>query len=68
MPPSLAILALDSPFLKSPRDYTCCINNMAQIYITELQTRQFRGPYKLGGWLVGGVIAYEAANQLIRRG
>ena len=66
--PDLAIFALNSPFLKSPRDFTCGISNMAQIYITEIQRRQARGPYNLGGWSVGGVIAYEAAHQLIRCG
>ena len=66
--PDLAIFGLNSPFLKSPRDYNCGISNMAQIYIKEIQTRQPRGPYYLGGWSAGGVIAYEAAYQLIRCG
>lgn len=67
-PNDLAVFGLNSPFLKSPRDYTCGIAGVAQIYLTEIQTRQPRGPYVLGGWSVGGVIAYEAAYQLIRRG
>lgn len=67
-PANLAIFGLNSPFLKSPRDYTCGISGVAQIYVTEIQKRQSRGPYMLGGWSVGGVIAYEVAYQLVQRG
>ncbi|KAG8532386.1 Type I Iterative PKS [Bacidia gigantensis] len=66
--PSLAVFGLNCPFLKSPRDYTCGINGVAQIYIAEIQRRQPRGPYTLGGWSVGGIIAYEAVYQLIQAG
>ena len=66
--PDLAIFGLNSPFIKVPRDYTCGIEIVAQIFMTEIKKRQPRGPYILGGWSVGGVIAYEAAYQLIQRG
>ena len=65
---NLAVIGLNSPFLKSPTDYTCGITGIAQIYITEIKRRQPSGPYLLGGWSVGGIIAYEAAYQLIRSG
>ncbi|KAI9801586.1 MAG: Type I Iterative PKS [Sarcosagium campestre] len=64
----LTVFGLNCPFLKSPRDYTCGISGVAQIYITEIRRRQPNGPYIIGGWSVGGVIAYEAAYQLIQSG
>lgn len=66
--PDLAVVGLNSPFLKSPLDYTCGISGVAQIYITEIKRRQPKGPYILGGWSVGGIIAYDAAYQLIQNG
>ena len=64
----LAVFGLNSPFLKSPRDWTCGIRGVAQIYITEIKHRQAQGPYLLGGWSAGGIMAYEAAHQLIQAG
>ncbi|KAI9795935.1 MAG: Type I Iterative PKS [Piccolia ochrophora] len=66
--PGLAVFGLNCPFLKSPRDYNCGISGVAEIYITEIRRRQAMGPYVLGGWSVGGVIAYEAAYQLTQIG
>ncbi len=45
-----------------------CIENMASHYIQEIQTIQLHGPYLLGGWCVGGMIAYEMAQQLHAQG
>jgi thioesterase domain-containing protein/acyl carrier protein len=44
------------------------IESMAARYIEELQTVQSDGPYMLGGWSLGGVIAFEMAQQLRRQG
>jgi amino acid adenylation domain-containing protein len=41
---------------------------MAAHYIAEIQTVQPEGPYLLGGWSLGGVIAFEMAQQLLRKG
>ncbi|HET8840052.1 MAG TPA: thioesterase domain-containing protein, partial [Ktedonobacteraceae bacterium] len=40
------------------------IEEMAQIYLAEVQQIQLDGPYLLGGWSLGGVIAFEMARQL----
>ena len=64
----LTVFGLNSPFLRSPRDWNCGIGGVAQIYITEIRKRQPKGPYLLGGWSAGGIIAYEAACQLIQDG
>jgi thioesterase domain-containing protein len=41
---------------------------MATRYIAEIQTVQPDGPYLLGGWSLGGIIAFEMAQQLLRKG
>lgn len=41
---------------------------MASYYIELLQGVQPEGPYRLGGWSSGGVVAFEMAQQLIRSG
>jgi amino acid adenylation domain-containing protein len=40
------------------------IESMAARYIEELRRVQSEGPYMLGGWSLGGVVAFEMARQL----
>ncbi len=44
------------------------IGEMADYYIEAIRTLQPEGPYHLGGYAMGGVIAYEMAVRLIERG
>ncbi len=44
------------------------IEDMAACYIQALQTVQPTGPYLLGGWSMGGVVAFEMAQQLHAQG
>ncbi|RYZ36779.1 MAG: non-ribosomal peptide synthetase, partial [Myxococcaceae bacterium] len=44
------------------------VEEMAACYIEALRTVQPDGPYRLGGWSMGGVVAFEMARQLERRG
>ena len=44
------------------------IEDMAAHYIQALQTVQPAGPYLLGGWSMGGVVAFEMAQQLHAQG
>jgi len=44
------------------------IEEMAAHYISEMRTVQPRGPYLLGGWCFGGLVAFEMAQQLRRKG
>jgi thioesterase domain-containing protein/acyl carrier protein len=44
------------------------VEQLAAYYIAALQTVQPEGPYLLGGWSAGGVIAYEMAFQLRHQG
>ncbi len=41
---------------------------MAADYVEALRSVQPAGPYRLGGWSLGGVVAFEMAQQLQRRG
>jgi thioesterase domain-containing protein len=45
-----------------------CVESMAARYIREMQSLQPQGPYYLGGYCLGGVIAYEMAQQLVAKG
>src|SRR5262249_55453963 len=42
------------------------IESMAAHYVEELRAVQPEGPYLLGGWSMGGVVAFEMAQQLQR--
>jgi thioesterase domain-containing protein/aryl carrier-like protein len=44
------------------------IEEMASSYLSEIRGVQPSGPYRLGGWSFGGVIAFEMAQQLRSRG
>ena len=44
------------------------IEDMAAHYIEAIREVQSEGPYMLGGWSLGGVIAFEMAHQLQARG
>jgi len=44
------------------------VESMASHYIELLQTVQTQGPYLLGGWSLGGVVAFEMAQQLQAQG
>jgi len=73
-------LAPDLPFyaLQSPPDLVpqpaapppgpASIEGMAARYLSEVRRVQPRGPYRLGGWSLGGVIAFEMARQLAAEG
>ena len=62
--PDLAVYGLNCPFMKNPTQYTCGIEGVSAIYLAEMKRRQPQGPYVIGGWSAGGVIAYEVALQL----
>lgn len=44
------------------------IEEMAAHYVDLLRSVQLEGPYFLGGWSMGGIVAYEMAVQLEREG
>jgi amino acid adenylation domain-containing protein len=44
------------------------LEEMASYYISEIRRIQPHGPYFLGGYCLGGIIAFEMAHQLLRIG
>ncbi|MGA3164142.1 MAG: amino acid adenylation domain-containing protein [Verrucomicrobiota bacterium] len=54
--------------LENGQDPHSRIEDMAAWYIQALQTVQPTGPYLLGGWSMGGVVAFEMAQQLHSQG
>ncbi len=63
--PFYGIRALGSARSETPLNR---IETMAARYLGELRRVQPEGPYQLGGYSGGGVIAFEMAQQLIRQG
>ncbi|MEW6737890.1 MAG: thioesterase domain-containing protein, partial [Acidobacteriota bacterium] len=69
------LLGEDRPFyglqaagLASDTKPDTSIEQMASRYIKELRQVQPNGPYLLGGWSMGGIIAFEMAQQLYSQG
>jgi len=44
------------------------IEEMAELYVRAIQSVQPHGPYYLGGYSLGGVIAFEMSRQLVQQG
>ncbi len=44
------------------------VETMAERYIEAMRRRQPRGPYRLGGWSLGAIVAFEMARQLQQAG
>jgi amino acid adenylation domain-containing protein len=65
-------LAPDQPFyaLQTPDDRppTKSIEEMAARYLAEVRRVQPQGPYRLGGWSMGGLVAFAMARQLAAEG
>lgn len=66
--PDVCVYGLNCPFMKTPEDYTCGIDGVSELYLAEVKRRQPHGPYCLGGWSAGGVVAFEVALQLLKEG
>ncbi|RKG69792.1 non-ribosomal peptide synthetase, partial [Corallococcus exercitus] len=65
--PSLPVYGLQSRGLDG-RPVAESIEEMADLYIEALRTVQPHGPYQLGGWSLGGLVAYEMAQRLREAG
>jgi phthiocerol/phenolphthiocerol synthesis type-I polyketide synthase E len=44
------------------------VEEMAAIYVKEIRKAQPKGPYYIGGYCMGGTVAYEVAQQLCAQG
>ncbi|CBX98440.1 polyketide synthase [Plenodomus lingam] len=66
--PDMAVYGLNCPFMKCPEKWTCGVEGASALYVNEIKRRQPKGPYILGGWSAGGVMAYEVAQQMVNAG
>ncbi|WP_244221665.1 non-ribosomal peptide synthetase [Corallococcus exercitus] len=66
--PDQPFYGLQSQGLDGGRPPLDTVEAMAALYVAAVRTVQPRGPYRLGGWSMGGVVAFEMARQLQARG
>ncbi|HZI16880.1 MAG TPA: amino acid adenylation domain-containing protein [Myxococcus sp.] len=66
--PDQPVYGLQSPGLDGQQPPPGTLEEMAALYLEALRTVQPQGPYRLGGWSMGAVVAFELARQLHARG
>ena len=64
----LAVIGLNSPYLKNASEMTCTWDDLVRSYLAEVRRRQPHGPYHFGGWSAGGSLAYRAMQFLLAEG
>lgn len=64
LPDDLCVYGLNCPYMRDPTSYTCGIEGVCAMYISEVFRRQPDGPYLIGGWSAGGVVAYQVWREL----
>ncbi len=62
------VYGLEDPALHEPGTTTGSLADLVADYISRIRRVQPEGPYRLGGWSMGGVIAFEMARRLEREG
>ncbi|HXM64756.1 MAG TPA: amino acid adenylation domain-containing protein [Terriglobales bacterium] len=68
MAPDFPFYGLQSQGLDGKHPCHTTIEEMASHYLDEIRGVQPRGPYFLGGFSFGGLVAYEMSQQLLARG
>ena len=66
--PNQPLYGFESRGLSSNKTPLQTIEEMAELYVHELLEHQPHGPYHLGGYCLGGSIAYEMASRLTNMG
>ncbi|HET8840619.1 MAG TPA: amino acid adenylation domain-containing protein, partial [Ktedonobacteraceae bacterium] len=62
------VYAFEESYLSSRWKPCDNVNEMAERYLVLLREFQPHGPYYLGGWSFGGLVAFEIARRLMRQG
>ncbi|MFN8596431.1 MAG: amino acid adenylation domain-containing protein [Anaerolineae bacterium] len=62
------LYGLQAQGLNGDRDLHTRIDEMAAHYVTAMREVQPNGPYQIGGWSLGVIIAFEIARQLEQQG
>jgi thioesterase domain-containing protein len=66
--PEQPFYGLQSPGLEGEAPPCDSLEAMAALYLSAVRAVQPRGPYLLGGWSMGGSLAFELARQLQAQG
>ena len=66
--PDIIVYGLNCPWMKTPQNMRCSLEQLSIKYLVEIRRRQPKGPYYFGGWSAGGICAFEAAQQLASQG
>jgi thioesterase domain-containing protein len=66
--PDQPFYGLQAPGLDGEQEPYTQLEAMATHYLEAIRSIQAEGPYLLGGWSMGGVVAFEMAQQLQRQG
>ncbi len=66
--PNQAVYGLEARGLKGVLPPQDSVESMATNYLLAIREIQPQGPYQLGGWSFGGLVAYEMAQQLVASG
>lgn len=66
--PDYPLYGLQSQGLDAKTPPLKSLEEMATLYLREMRTIQPKGPYLLGGYCMGGTIAYEMAQMLLKQG
>ncbi|KAL2846353.1 melanin synthase [Aspergillus pseudoustus] len=66
--PDFDVYGLVCPFIDEAGQWSIGIEATVNLYLDAIRQKQGHGPYHLGGWSVGGVLAYEASRQLLEAG
>ncbi|KAF7517128.1 hypothetical protein G7054_g13908 [Neopestalotiopsis clavispora] len=67
----LAVVGLNCPYYRHPEELATGLIPLVTLvdaYLAEMRRRQPNGPYHVGGWSSGGILAFAAAQRLIREG
>jgi thioesterase domain-containing protein/acyl carrier protein len=59
---------LQAPGVAGEQEEYATVEELAAHYLQALRAVQPQGPYRLGGWSFGGIVAFEMAQQLARHG
>ncbi|MBD2812214.1 amino acid adenylation domain-containing protein [Xenorhabdus sp. Vera] len=68
LPPELPIYALQALGIHTLEHPPASIEDLAACHIQAIRRIQPQGPYRLVGWSIGGLIAYEMAQQFMNDG
>jgi thioesterase domain-containing protein len=68
LPADRAVYALRAPGLDGGAPPPASVEALAEHYLPQLRAVQPRGPYLLGGWSFGGLVAYELARRFQAEG